>query len=135
MPVKGDSIIFLKPEVYMNNTGKCVQSAVSFFKIPVEHIIVLHDDIELPFGTVTLKKGGGSAGHNGLRSITQHLGSNAYYRMRLGIGRPRKAAVASYVLGRFSPEEEPLLPDFITRVINSLEAIINGTPETPFLPF
>ncbi len=105
--------ILLKPEVFMNNTGKSVQSAAAFFKISVKDIVVLHDDIELPFGQVALKNGGGAAGHNGLRSIIQTLGSRDFYRIRLGVSRPAKGTVASYVLGRFTPEEEAELPDFI----------------------
>ncbi len=104
--------ILLKPEVFMNNTGKSVQSAAAFFKIGIEDIIVLHDDIELPFGHFALKKGGGAAGHNGLRSIIQTMGSKNFYRLRLGVSRPARGTVASYVLGRFTPEEEAELPDF-----------------------
>ncbi len=123
IPAGSGTVLLLKPEVFMNNTGKSVQGAVSFFKIKTEDILVLHDDIELPFGTFALKKGGGSGGHNGLRSITQHIGSADYSRLRLGISRPRHGSVASYVLGRFSPEEEAALPDFILSVVEFLNSV------------
>ena len=112
--------ILLKPETFVNNTGQSVQPAAAFFKIPPDDIMVLHDEIELPFGKILLKHGGGAGGHNGLRSIIHSLGTNSFPRMRLGVSRPSRGDVASYVLGRFSPEEEAELPDFINNAEETL---------------
>ncbi|MCK5154284.1 MAG: aminoacyl-tRNA hydrolase [Spirochaetales bacterium] len=120
-----DKIIFLKPETFMNNTGKSVQAAAHFFKIKPEEIIVIHDDLELDFEKIVLKKGGGTGGHNGLRSINQHLGTSEYYRLRLGISRPVHGSVSSHVLGRFSPDEEIGLQVFIPRTVTVLEDILS----------
>ncbi len=125
--VETESIVLLKPEVFMNNTGKSVQSAAAFFKVQTKNIIVLHDDIELPFGYYALKKGGGAAGHNGLRSIIQSLGTNDFFRIRLGISRPGREKVAAYVLGRFSSEEEAELHDFTAAVVDFLVNCITAT--------
>jgi len=122
-----NKIIFLKPETFMNNTGKSVQAAAHFFKIKPEEILILHDDLELNFENVVLKKGGGTGGHNGLRSMNQHLGTSEYYRLRLGIGRPVHGSVSSFVLSRFSPEEEIGLSVFIPEAASVLENIL-GMP-------
>ena len=127
----GETVVLLKPEVFMNNTGKSVQSAAAFFKIPPSEIFVLHDDIELPFGYVSLKKGGGAAGHNGLRSIIQILGSSDFYRIRLGISRPEREKVASYVLGRFSQEEEAELSLFTAAAADFTKACVLSQNEVP----
>ncbi len=127
--VKDEKIVLLKPEVFMNNTGKSVQSASAFFKISADSVTVIHDDIELPFGYFVFKKDGGAGGHNGLRSIAQSLGSENFYRLRLGISRPGKEQVASYVLSRFSKAEEAELPDFVRKSADILEEWINSRPE------
>ena len=105
--------IALRPETYMNRTAESVRGAADFFKFKPENIIVCHDDIELNFGETVLKKGGGSAGHNGLRSITQHLGSDSFYRFRLGISRPSRGEVSSHVLGKFTEDEAAALNSYL----------------------
>ena len=120
-----DKIIFLKPDTFMNNTGKSVQAAAHFFKIKPEEIIIIHDDLELGFEKIVLKRGGGTGGHNGLRSMNQHLGISEYFRLRLGIGRPVHGSVSSFVLGRFNPDEEIGLQTFIPKVSTILEDIIS----------
>ncbi len=120
-----NKIIFLKPDTFMNNTGKSVQSAAHFFKIKPEEIIIIHDDLELDFEKIVLKMGGGTGGHNGLRSMNQHLGTSEYYRLRLGIGRPVHGSVSSFVLGRFNPDEEIGLQTFVPKVVTVLEDILS----------
>ena len=127
-----DKIIFLKPETFMNNTGKSVQAASHFFKIKPEEILIVHDDLELAFEKIVLKKGGGTGGHNGLRSMNQHLGTSEYYRLRLGIGRPVHGSVSSFVLGRFSPDEEIGLQTFVPGVVYVLEDILSLPLGTAF---
>ncbi len=101
--ISGQKILLLKPLTYMNASGESVQPAASFFKIPPADITVFHDELDLVPGKIRVKRGGGAAGHNGLRSIDQCLGTPDYQRVRLGIGHPGdKARVLSYVLGDFS---------------------------------
>jgi len=100
----------LKPMTYMNASGSSVGSMARYLSFPSDGILVVHDDIELDFGTSRLQFGGGLAGHNGLKSIAKELGSKDFFRLRIGIGRPRGLDVASFVLGRFSVEEEAELP-------------------------
>ena len=93
-------IYVLKPQTYMNLSGESVQPLCQFFKITPEEILVVQDELDLPFGQIHFKKGGGLAGHNGLKSIAKTMGSQEFYRMRIGIGRPAKGSVSSYVLAR-----------------------------------
>lgn len=103
-------IIYLKPETFMNKSGESVAAAASFFKIKSDEILVIHDDIEMKFGFIGFRTGGGLAGHNGLKSIATCLGTKDFHRFRIGIGRPVHGSVSSWVTGRFSSEEEIHLP-------------------------
>jgi len=108
--------LFLKPTTYMNLSGKSAQAIKHFFKINLENIIVIHDDIDLPFGAVRFKKGGGHGGHNGLKSLDEMIGKE-YLRVRIGVGKPEyKSQVADYVLHNFSEDEAKHLDDLITHV-------------------
>lgn len=108
-------VALLKPMTFMNLSGQSVSPARTFFNVPVDRIFVVHDEIDLPFGTVRLKVGGGHAGHNGLRSIIAQLGGRDFVRLRVGVGRPAHGAVANYVLSDFDREEREWLPDLIDR--------------------
>ena len=115
--------LFSKPTTYMNNSGMAVQAIKEYYKLEMEDIIVIHDDIDLPFGTVKFKIGGGHGGHNGLRSIDAHIGKE-YTRVRIGVGKPQdKADVANYVLNNFSKEELNKLPDIIEHTMNAIKAL------------
>ncbi len=120
----------LQPQVYMNKTGEPARRAADFFSLAPEEILILHDELELPFGTVQIRKGGGLGGHNGLRSMKQNLGSDEFYRLRFGISRPARGDVASWVLGRFSAEELPLTEILCERSVTILEEIIQGHHNT-----
>ena len=99
---------------YMNESGQSVAKAVKFYKIPPENIIVFHDELDLKLGEVRVKKGGGTAGHNGLKSIQAHLGTPDFWRIRIGIGHPGdKNQVSNYVLSDFNKKEEPVFEDII----------------------
>ena len=126
---KNSGVIFLKPEVYMNLAGESVSPALSFFKLLPENIIVCHDDIELDFGVASLKFGGGSAGHNGLRSISNMLGTNDFYRFRIGVSRPAFGKVDAHVLGRFSNDEEAVLPLYMEKAASLLESFLTNPEE------
>jgi PTH1 family peptidyl-tRNA hydrolase len=107
-------IFLLKPQTYMNRSGECVRSFLEYFKIPQEHLLVLHDDIDLESGRVKLVARGGAGGHNGIRSIMQHLGGQDFARMKIGIGRPLTGSteqgqpVDQFVLSRLSGDEQLL---------------------------
>jgi PTH1 family peptidyl-tRNA hydrolase len=105
-----EKTILCRPQTFMNRSGMSVRELSSFFRLTGDDIIVAHDDLETPFGTVTFRFGGGHGGHNGIRSIIQELGTGDFFRLRIGIGRPIRQSVSSFVLGRFSPDEEISLP-------------------------
>ncbi len=112
--IKGQKAIILKPQTYMNESGQSVQAVAAFYKIKPENIVVLYDELDLPPGKVKIKQGGGAGGHNGIKSIDQHLGKN-YWRVRIGIGHPGdRERVTGYVLGNFSKQDaewlDKLLP-------------------------
>ncbi len=105
----GERVILLKPQTYMNESGRAAGEAARFYKIELPHIVVFHDELDLPPGKVRVKQGGGNAGHNGLNSLSAHLG-NDYRRVRIGIGHPGdKALVHHYVLSNFFKEDIPWL--------------------------
>lgn len=121
--------LFSKPTTYMNNSGLAVHAIMEYYKIDIEDIIVIHDDLDLPFGTVKFKVGGGHGGHNGLRSLDSHIGKE-YIRVRIGIGKPKdKSDVANYVLSNFSKEELNKLQDIISHTIKAIEALRTETIE------
>jgi PTH1 family peptidyl-tRNA hydrolase len=118
--------LLLKPETYMNESGRAVAEAARFHKIPVEDIVVLHDELDLAPGKLRIKRGGGDAGHNGLRSITAYMGG-AYRRVRLGIGHPGdKALVHSFVLSDFPKAEKPWVEALCEAVAQNAEALAKG---------
>lgn len=119
--IQSHKLLFLAPQTYMNKSGESVQLFMTFFKFTTEDILVIHDDIELEFGVVGFKTGGGMAGHNGLRSIASSLGASDFNRFRLGISRPVHGKVDSYVLGKFSEDEQVVLPTYLKKAAQLLE--------------
>ena len=110
---------------YMNRSGSPVQAMLSFHKIPASHLVVVHDDLDLPAGTVRVKFGGGHAGHNGLKDIARALGTLDFHRIRVGIGRPEgRIPPADYVLQRFSAAEEAGLPQVLRTACDAVEALV-----------
>jgi PTH1 family peptidyl-tRNA hydrolase len=99
--INGEKIFFLKPQTFMNLSGESVAALAKFFKIQVTEILVLQDELDLPFGQLAFKKGGGLAGHNGLKSMAKCLGSQDFHRLRIGIGRPLHGSVSDWVLSSF----------------------------------
>lgn len=119
-------IIFCKPQTYMNLSGESVQPLMGFYKIPLDHLIVIHDDIDQPFGQMKIHKNRGHGGHNGIKSISGLMGSADYIRLKLGVGRPENPQfpVADYVLGKFASVEQSALPDFLNKSGDALESIL-----------
>lgn len=114
-----------RPRSYMNLSGRPVAALAAFYKIPPERLVVIHDELDIPFGAVRLKLGGGDNGHNGLRSITQALGTPDYYRVRFGIGRPPgRMDPAVYVLRDFTAAERKDLPFYVDRCADATETLI-----------
>jgi PTH1 family peptidyl-tRNA hydrolase len=123
--IDGEQIVFLKPQTYMNLSGESVQACQTFFKVKLEDILVLHDELDLPYGQVVLKKGGGLAGHNGLKSLAKHLSSKDYKRLRLGIGRPKHGDVSHFVLSRFSDDEQIDLERYLELGVDAVSSFID----------
>jgi PTH1 family peptidyl-tRNA hydrolase len=126
----GERVVLAKPKSYMNVSGGPVASLRDFFKVPVERIIVVHDELDIPWATLRLKRGGGDNGHNGLRSLTTSLGNRDYLRVRFGVGRPPgRQDPADFVLKDFSAAERKELPFHIDRAADAVEALLTGTLE------
>ncbi len=118
-------VTLAQPRSYMNLSGRPVAALLAFYKVPPERLVVIHDELDIPFGAVRLKLGGGDNGHNGLRSITQALGTREYYRARFGIGRPPgRMDAALYVLRDFTAAERKELPLLLDRCADATEALI-----------
>ena len=122
----GDArLALLEPETYMNESGRSIAAAARFFKVPPEHVLVVHDDVDLPLGRLQARLGGGLAGHNGLRSIAQSLGTPDFQRLRIGVGRPERGdprPVADYVLSAFEPEDD--VEAIVTRSADAVETLV-----------
>ncbi len=124
------SVWLLKPQTYMNLSGKSVASLLNFYKIDVEETLVIYDELDLPVGTAKLKKGGGHGGHNGLRDIIAATGSKEFYRLRLGIGHPGdKSKVVSWVLNRPTTDEEISITRCIDKSLSILPDLLDGKLE------
>jgi PTH1 family peptidyl-tRNA hydrolase len=125
--IGGQPLWLLKPTTYMNRSGLAVAALARFFKIAPQEILVAHDELDLPPGDVRLKRGGGHAGHNGLRDIHAQLGSADYWRLRIGIGHPgAKAEVANWVLSKPSPAQREAITDAIERAEQALPLLLAG---------
>ncbi len=126
--VDGEKVLLAEPRTFMNLSGTAVRQLQSFFKTDISNLIVIHDDLDLSFGAIRLKAGGGTAGHKGLASIESNLGSSEFIRVRLGIGKPvDKSRIEGYVLEPFRKEEQAVLPDVINRAADaSAEIVLNG---------
>lgn len=128
--VGGERVLGLKPLTYMNVSGESVQAAAAFYKLPPEDITAFHDELDLVAGKVRVKRGGGAAGHNGLRSMDRMLASNEYWRVRLGIGHPGvRERVTGHVLGDFAKVEVPLLIATLDAVADTAPLLVAGKPE------
>jgi peptidyl-tRNA hydrolase, PTH1 family len=124
--LEGVQVVLAKPMTYMNLSGGSVAALRRFYKIPVERLLVVHDELDIPFGSIRLKLGGGDNGHNGLRSVTSALGTRDYYRVRIGIGRPPgRMDPADYVLRDFSKAERTELPEIVDRAADAVEALLS----------
>jgi len=120
-------VIIAKPQTFMNLSGDSVGPLVAYYKIPLENVLVIYDELDLPFGTIRLRERGGAGGHNGMKSLINHLGQD-FARVRLGIGRPPgRMPVPSYVLQNFHRDDQPLLDDILDESVHAIDTfLING---------
>ena len=136
----GQPIVLVKPQSFMNRSGEPIREIMHFYKWEVSNLAIVHDELDLDVGTLRLKCGGGEGGHNGVRSVTDELGSGDYIRLRVGIGHPRRLPVSpdnpnqpqfegevhDWVLGRFSAQEMPQIEEVIGAACDSLEELLRG---------
>ena len=120
----GHRVALLKPETYMNESGRSVAAAARFYKLEPDAILVVHDEGDFDLGRLQARKGGGLAGHNGLRSIAQHLKTPEFMRLRIGVGRPERGdprPLADYLLSDFTPDQDP--ESLVTRAADAVETL------------
>ena len=126
----GVEAVFLKPETYMNDSGRSVRAVADYFQIPLERVLVAYDDLDLPPGTARLKLGGGHGGHNGLRSLFSHLDGPGFWRLRIGIGHPGiREAVTPWVLSRAGSQDEAAILSAIDEAADVIPDLLKGRPE------
>jgi peptidyl-tRNA hydrolase, PTH1 family len=124
--INGEKVLLLKPLTYMNLSGESISAVLNFFKVGIEDIVLLYDDLDLPVGRIRLRQKGSAGGHNGIKSTIAHLGSQEFNRIRIGIGRPiGRMPVVDYVLGRFSPEEWNEMGKVIEKASEACEEWLN----------
>lgn len=128
----GQRVVLAKPQTYMNLSGQSIGPLASYFKVPAARVVVVHDEIDLPFGQLRLKVGGGTAGHNGLRSLVSSLGTPEFIRVRIGVGRPAGSKqAAGHVLNAFSKAEENEIAIVVQEAADAVESILtNGFERT-----
>jgi len=127
----GHRLIFLKPQTFMNLSGLSVMQALQFHKLPLSNLIVIHDELDLPFGVVRFKNGGGHGGHNGLRSIMENLGKGDFTRLRIGIGKSPHGDTTSHVLGKIPPDQMEALPRVLDGGVEMLKTMLTeGLPKS-----
>ena len=119
-------VIAAKPQTYMNDSGRAVSALLRYYKIPLERLLVIFDDLDLPFGSIRLRAEGGAGGHNGMRSIIQHLGNNTFARLRVGIGRPPgRMDPAAFVLQDFNRDEMAEFDTLLDRAGQAIDTFLN----------
>jgi PTH1 family peptidyl-tRNA hydrolase len=124
--MESQELLFAKPQTFMNKSGEPLRALMDFYKIGLENLIVIHDDIDQSFGAIKIQKNRGAGGHNGLKSINEQLGSMDYLRLKLGVGRPTipQMDVASYVLQNFADEEKAQISPFLNVASDALESLL-----------
>ena len=129
--ISGEKVLVMKPVTYMNLSGEAVRPAADFYKIPPEHIIVISDDTALDVGKLRIRKGGSAGGHNGLKSIIQHLGTDQFPRIRVGVGKKPHPDydLADWVLGKFQGEDRKAIAAAVERCADAVECYIKEGPD------
>lgn len=126
LKIDEEEVLFVKPQTYMNKSGESVRPLLDYYKISIDKLIVLHDEIDIGFGALKIQRNRGPGGHNGLKSINEVLGTQDYVRLKIGVGRPKdpRMDVAAYVLQNFAPDEQTHLHDFLAYCGDAMESLI-----------
>ena len=119
--IPGCGTILLKPQTFMNLSGRAIQQILAFHKWSSEEILVIYDDAALPLGTLRFREKGSAGGHNGIKSILQHLGNDLFPRLKLGIGTSEPGEIVGHVLGKFSPDEQPILENMLATALDAVQ--------------
>ena len=129
--VNGEKVLVMKPQTYMNLSGESVGEAARFYKIPADHVVVISDDISLPVGKLRIRTGGSAGGHNGLKNIIQHLGTDQFPRVRVGVGeKPHPDYdMADWVLGKFQGEDKKAIDGAVKRAADAVECLLKEGPD------
>jgi PTH1 family peptidyl-tRNA hydrolase len=122
--IAGEQVAFARPTTYMNDSGQQVGALVRFYKVPPDRVVIVHDELDVPYGEVRIKRGGGTAGHNGLRSVASHLHTQDFVRVRVGISRPGRQDSADYVLSDFSSAQRKELDEVLATAADAVERIV-----------
>ena len=122
--IAGQRVLLVKPQTYMNLSGESVQEVMHFYKLDPEELIVIYDDLDLEVGALRLRKFGSAGTHNGMRSVVQHLNSDRFPRIRLGIGANGKRDIIDHVIGGFSKDEVPVLEEAVTKAVSAIECML-----------
>ena len=124
--IAGQRVLVLKPQTYMNLSGESVKLAGGFYKIPPERVLVISDDVSLPLGKLRIRAGGSAGGHNGLKNIIQHLGTDQFPRIKVGVGAPQhpEHEMVDWVIGNFTPNEKKVVAESITKALDAVTYII-----------
>ena len=133
----GEKVLVMKPQTYMNLSGESVGEAARFYKVPPEHVLVISDDIALPTGKLRIRAGGSAGGHNGLKNIIQHLGSDQFPRIKVGVGSPQQAGyeVVDWVIGKPMGEDQKVLMQTLEKAAKAVSAVIAQGPEKAMSKF
>ena len=123
--IAGQKVILVKPMTYMNNSGESVRQVMDYFKIDVEDLLVVYDDMDMPVGKLRLRQSGSAGGHNGVKSIIAHVGTQSFQRIRVGIDKHPRIKVVDYVLGRFQKDEQPLIDQGVEDAVKAIETYLN----------
>ena len=131
LEIGGEKVLLMKPVTYMNLSGESVGEAARFFKVPADHVLVISDDVSLPVGKLRVRRGGSAGGHNGLKNIIQHLGSDQFHRIKVGVGeKPHPDYdMADWVLGKFQGEDRRTMDGAVKRAADAVECFLREGPD------
>lgn len=128
--IAGEEVLLMRPQTFMNNSGIAVRQAADFYKVPADHILIIYDDIALPLGHLRLRKSGSAGGHNGVKSIISHLGTQEFPRIRIGVGAAKGSDLVDYVLGDFSKADRPVIQEAIQRAAEAAVCMLTDGMDT-----
>ncbi|QMU07028.1 aminoacyl-tRNA hydrolase [Levilactobacillus suantsaii] len=131
--VNGEKVMIVKPTTFMNESGRAVHPLMQYYKVDVSDLIVVQDDMDLPLGRIRLRNHGSAGGHNGIKSLIAHVGTQNFARVRVGIAHPQQHTVVDYVLGRFTAEQQPLFNQASDHAVAALEDWVAGTEFTQLM--